>query len=45
MSKICMGCGVILQDSDNQALGYTPNLDNDYCKKCFRRQGSGRSTH
>lgn len=41
MSKICMGCGVILQDSDNQALGYTPNLDNDYCKRCFRLKNYG----
>ena len=41
MSKICMGCGIALQDSDEQALGYTPNLENNYCKRCFRLKNYG----
>lgn len=36
MSKRCKGCGVVLQSEDENALGYTPNLEKDYCKRCFR---------
>ena len=35
MSK-CLGCGVILQNGDVTRLGYTKNLDNDLCERCFR---------
>lgn len=41
MSKICMGCGVILQDTDEHALGFTPDLKKDYCKRCFRLKNYG----
>lgn len=34
--KSCKGCGAILQTESSEALGYTPNLEKDYCKRCFR---------
>jgi len=35
MSK-CIGCGIKLQNIDNDKLGYTKNLDNKYCERCFK---------
>ena len=35
MSK-CVGCGISMQDSNKNALGYTPNIDNKYCERCFK---------
>ena len=35
MSK-CIGCGVKLQTNSNESLGYTTNLDNKLCERCFR---------
>ena len=35
MSK-CIGCGVKLQTNNNEELGYTTNLDNKLCERCFR---------
>ena len=32
----CNGCGVVLQDKDKNELGYTINLDNNLCERCFR---------
>ena len=36
--KKCSGCGAILQDSDENKMGFTPNLTSEtkYCKRCFR---------
>ncbi|MEG2243986.1 MAG: GTPase [Erysipelotrichaceae bacterium] len=36
MSKRCIGCGVLLQDTNINQIGYTPNMEKDYCKRCFR---------
>lgn len=36
MSKKCKGCGVLLQNSDKNAIGYTPKIEADYCQRCFR---------
>lgn len=36
MIKKCIGCGSVLQDKEEHCLGYTPNMKNDYCKRCFR---------
>lgn len=39
MSKICFGCGVKLQSTDTQALGYVPIEkleDSKYCQRCFK---------
>ena len=41
MNKRCIGCGIILQDQDELALGYTPNLKNTYCRRCFRLKNYG----
>lgn len=32
----CKGCGVILQDEDKASIGYTVNLKNNLCERCFR---------
>jgi 30S ribosome assembly GTPase len=36
MIKKCVGCGVNLQSDFNDKDGYTNNLDNNYCERCFR---------
>lgn len=39
MNKICYGCGVKLQSTDKESLGYIPEkkLDSaEYCMRCFR---------
>ena len=35
MSK-CIGCGIKLQNGDKEKIGYTKNLDNSYCERCFK---------
>ena len=35
MSK-CIGCGVTLQTSNTDELGYINKLDNNLCERCFR---------
>ena len=35
MSK-CIGCGVTLQNQNEASLGYTTNLNNSLCERCFR---------
>lgn len=32
----CVGCGAILQDIDVNKEGYTRNLDNELCERCFK---------
>ena len=32
----CSGCGVELQEKYKNLLGYTKNLNNDLCERCFR---------
>ncbi len=32
----CHGCGITLQYSDKTKLGFTPNLQNTYCERCFK---------
>ncbi|MEG0328835.1 MAG: ribosome biogenesis GTPase YqeH [Longicatena sp.] len=36
MSKICKGCGVVLQTEDKTSIGFTPKIEADYCQRCFR---------
>ena len=38
MIKRCSGCGIILQNSDPTSLGYTPDLKNKLCMRCFKMQ-------
>lgn len=35
MSK-CKGCGKLLQNTDKEVLGYTPDLNNKLCERCFK---------
>ena len=39
--KRCSGCGVILQDENVLQEGYTTNLENDICQRCFRMKNYG----
>lgn len=32
----CVGCGIKLQEKDKNELGYTPNLNNALCERCFK---------
>lgn len=40
MSK-CLGCGVVLQSTDKDGIGYVDNLDKDICFRCFRLKNYG----
>ena len=39
--KRCGGCGVLLQDENILQEGYTTNLDNELCQRCFRMKNYG----
>ena len=39
--KYCIGCGVKLQDSNMLFEGYTPDLANDICSRCFKLRNYG----
>lgn len=39
--KRCQGCGVLLQDENVLQEGYTTNLENDLCQRCFRMKNYG----
>ena len=39
--KRCEGCGVLLQDENVLQEGYTTNLENDICQRCFRMKNYG----
>lgn len=39
--KKCLGCGVVLQDENILQEGYTTQLDNDICQRCFRMKNYG----
>ena len=46
MNKICYGCGVKLQTTDKEKLGYIPlSKENDakYCMRCFRMMNYGEN--
>lgn len=36
MNNKCIGCGALLQDIDISKEGYTKNLNNKLCERCFR---------
>jgi 30S ribosome assembly GTPase len=46
MSKItkCLGCGAMLQNSDQSLAGYTHKLDNPYCMACYQLKHYGAVT-
>ena len=39
--KICIGCGAKLQDENIALEGYTSNIENDICSRCFRLKNYG----
>ena len=41
MKKYCSGCGVLMQDDNILELGFTANLENDMCMRCFRLKNYG----
>lgn len=41
MIKKCTGCGIALQTTDKEGQGYTPNIKNEYCMRCFRLKNYG----
>ncbi len=41
MIKYCKGCGVRLQDNNILLEGYTNDLSNDLCRRCFRLKHYG----
>lgn len=41
MIKKCTGCGIILQDKDNTKEGYTDNINNEICTRCFKLKNYG----
>ena len=41
MNKKCQGCGVILQDENIKNEGYTTNIENEICQRCFRLKNYG----
>lgn len=32
----CLGCGSVLQTEDINSIGYTKDINNDLCERCFR---------
>lgn len=38
----CKGCGVNLQNIDASVLGYTSNLENQICERCFKLKNYGQ---
>ncbi len=32
----CLGCGVIMQNEDSKKEGYTKDLNNKFCERCFQ---------
>lgn len=36
MNKKCNGCGIVLQNNDELKLGYTPDIKNELCQRCFK---------
>ncbi len=32
----CLGCGATIQDKDSSLEGFSNNIDNKYCERCFR---------
>lgn len=44
MTEYCKGCGVLLQNEDENGLGYVPSLDATYCQRCYRIRNYGDVT-
>ena len=42
--KKCFGCGIKLQNENILNLGYTPNLENKLCMRCFKVKNYGETS-
>lgn len=42
--KKCIGCGIVLQNDNILNIGYTPNLEMDYCMRCFKVKNYGETS-
>ena len=42
--KRCLGCGIELQNENILNMGYTPNLENDLCARCFKVKHYGETS-
>lgn len=42
--KKCKGCGSVLQSENPLEMGYVTNIEQDYCKRCFRLTHYGDDT-
>lgn len=40
----CLGCGITLQTQEKNALGFTQNLENKLCERCFKLKNYGQYT-
>ena len=41
MIKKCLGCGINLQTKDKEKEGYTEDLNNEICERCFKLKNYG----
>ncbi len=39
--KYCKGCGIKLQDENILNIGFTTNINNDFCMRCFKIKNYG----
>lgn len=42
---ICKGCGINLQNTNSELIGYAPKLNADYCMNCFQLINYGIDTN
>ena len=42
MIKKCIGCGIKLQNENEEKEGYTPKIENDLCMRCFKLKNYGK---
>lgn len=40
----CIGCGILLQNTQPEKLGYTNNPENQLCERCFKLKNYGEYT-
>lgn len=38
----CIGCGVILQTTNQEELGYTTDIEKELCERCFKLKNYGK---
>ena len=42
MIKKCIGCGIKLQNENEEKEGYTPKIEKDLCMRCFKLKNYGK---